>query len=167
MHIFEEMERYGHEQIIFCYDSSTGLKAIIAIHDTSLGPGAGGCRMYPYPTEEQAIRDGLRLSAGMTLKNAAAGLDLGGSKCILWGDPSTEKNEAYFRAFGRFVATLGGRVNTGCDVGTEPNDFVFCSKEIPCFYPLPTEFGGSGDSGPLTAYGVLRGLPGGCQVGMG
>ncbi|OPY65354.1 MAG: Leucine dehydrogenase [Syntrophorhabdus sp. PtaU1.Bin050] len=158
MNIFEEMERYGHEQVVFCYDAPTGLKAIIAIHDTSLGPAAGGCRMYPYPSEEHALRDVLRLSAGMTLKNAAAGLDLGGSKCVLWGDPSTEKSEAYLRAFGRFVETLGGRVTTGCDVGTKPQDFVCCGRETSHLCSLPIEYGGSGDTGPLTALGVLMGM---------
>lgn len=158
MGIFERMMRDGHEQVLFCYDKATGLKAIIAIHDTTLGPALGGCRMWAYPTEEAALEDALRLAKGMTYKSAAAGQNHGGGKAVIWGDPKTEKSEALFRAFGRFVATLGGRFVTGTDVGTEKTDFVWSRMEGDYFVALPEEYGGSGDSSIITAYGVWRGM---------
>ncbi len=148
----------GHEQVIFCYDKATGLKAIIAIHDTTLGPALGGCRMWAYGTEEEALEDAFRLSKGMTYKSAASGQNHGGGKAVLWGDPKTDKSEEYFRAFGKFVATLGGRFITGTDVGTDKTDFVYSKMESPWFVALPEEHGGSGDSSIITAFGVWRGL---------
>ncbi|MEW6375459.1 MAG: Glu/Leu/Phe/Val dehydrogenase dimerization domain-containing protein [Thermodesulfobacteriota bacterium] len=158
MKIFERMAQEGHEQLIFCYDKSTGLRAIIAIHDTTLGPATGGCRMYIYDTEEEAIEDVLRLSKAMTFKIAAAGLNLGGGKCIIWGDPPTEKCEALFRSLGRFINTLGGRFITGTDLGTVNEDFVWARQETPYVCALPEEYGGSGDTAVITAYGVWHGL---------
>ncbi|HYF93473.1 MAG TPA: Glu/Leu/Phe/Val dehydrogenase dimerization domain-containing protein [Symbiobacteriaceae bacterium] len=152
------MEQDGHEQVIFCYDKVTGLKAIIAIHDTTLGPALGGCRMWPYESEGAAVEDALRLSKGMTYKSAVSGQNHGGGKAVLWGDPKTDKSEDYFRAFGRFVQTLGGRFITGTDVGTEKSDFVWSAMESPYLVALPEEHGGSGDSSIITAYGAWRGM---------
>jgi len=158
LNIFDEMERLGHEQLIFCQDRTAKLKSIIAIHDTTLGPALGGCRMWRYETEEQAITDALRLSRGMTYKSGAAGENYGGGKAVIIGDPLQDKSEELFRAFGRFVAGLNGRFSTGTDVGTNAMDFVWASKEGKYFSALPEEYGGSGDSSIITAYGVWRGL---------
>ena len=158
MGVFERMQKDGHEQVIFCYDKATGLKAIIAIHDTTLGPALGGCRMWAYPTEEEAVEDALRLSKGMTYKSAVAGQNHGGGKSVIWGNPKTDKSEELFRAFGRFVATLNGRFVTGTDVGTEKTDFVWSKMESPWFVALPEEHGGSGDSSIITAFGAWKGI---------
>ncbi|MFZ5824302.1 MAG: Leu/Phe/Val dehydrogenase [Bacillota bacterium] len=158
MGVFERMMKDGHEQIVFCYDKATGLKAIIAIHDTTLGPALGGCRMWAYPAEEEALDDALRLSKGMTYKSAASGQNHGGGKAVIWGNPKTEKSEELFRAFGKFVGTLGGRFITGTDVGTEKTDFVWSKMESPWFVALPEEYGGSGDSSIITAFGVWKGI---------
>jgi leucine dehydrogenase len=158
MGVFERMQKDGHEQVIFCYDKATGLKAIIAIHDTTLGPALGGCRMWAYPTEEEALEDAFRLSKGMTYKSAVAGQNHGGGKSVIWGNPKTEKSEELFRAFGRFVATLNGRFVTGTDVGTEKTDFVWSKMESPWFVALPEEHGGSGDSSIITAFGAWKGI---------
>jgi leucine dehydrogenase len=156
--IFEQMAEHGHEQVLFCYDRVTGLKSIIALHDTTLGPALGGCRMWPYASEEEAVRDALNLSRGMTYKSAAAGQNFGGGKAVIWGDPQTGKSEALFRAFGRMVGGLGGRFFTGTDVGTATQDFVWARMESPYFVGLPEEDGGSGDSAVITAFGVWRGM---------
>jgi glutamate dehydrogenase/leucine dehydrogenase len=158
MNIFDAMERHGHEQVIFNYDKATGLKAIIAIHDTTLGPALGGCRMWPYASEEAALEDALRLSEGMTYKAAAAGLDYGGGKAVIIGNPLTDKSEALFRAFGRFLETLGGRFITGEDVGTDGNDFVHAARETRHLVALPEAYGGSGDTGAVTSFGVLQAM---------
>ena len=158
MGVFERMEKDGHEQVVFCYDKATGLKAIIAIHDTTLGPALGGCRMWPYATEEEALADALRLSKGMTYKSAASGQNHGGGKSVIWGNPKTDKSEELFRAFGKFVQTLGGRFITGTDVGTEKTDFVFAKMESPYLVALPEEHGGSGDSSIITAFGAWKGM---------
>ncbi|WP_374713509.1 Glu/Leu/Phe/Val dehydrogenase dimerization domain-containing protein [Symbiobacterium terraclitae] len=158
MGVFERMIRDGHEQVVFCYDKTTGLRAIIAIHDTTLGPALGGCRMWPYESEEAALEDALRLAKGMTYKSAASGQNHGGGKIVIWGDPATERSEELFRALGRFVGTMGGRIVTGTDVGTDKADFVWAKQESPWFVGLPEEEGGSGDTAVLTAYGVWRGM---------
>jgi len=158
MNIFESMAKDGHEQLIFCHDKTSGLKAIIGIHDTSLGPALGGCRMWPYSKEEDAVVDVLRLSRGMTYKSGAAGCNYGGGKVVLWGDPQKDKSEELFRALGRFVEGLNGRFITGTDVGTVASDFVWSSYETSYVVALPEEFGGSGDSSVITAYGVWRGI---------
>lgn len=158
MGLFERMARDGHEQVVFCYDRATGLRAIIAIHDTTLGPALGGCRMWPYATEEEAVEDALRLARGMTYKSAASGQNHGGGKVVIWGDPATEKSEHLFRALGRFIGTLKGRIITGTDVGTDKTDFVWAKLESPWFVGLPEEEGGSGDTAVLTAYGVWQGM---------
>jgi glutamate dehydrogenase/leucine dehydrogenase len=158
MEIFEAMRRYGHEQVIFNYDRATGLRAIIAIHDTTLGPALGGTRMWPYESEEAALYDALRLSQGMTFKAAAAGINYGGGKAVIIGDPATDKSEPLFRAFGRFVETLHGRFITGEDVGTDGHDFVHAAKETRHLVALPEAYGGSGDTGDITALGVIQAM---------
>lgn len=158
MKIFELMEREGHEQVHFLQEKSSGLKAIIAIHDTTLGPALGGCRMWKYDTEDDALYDAIRLSKGMTYKSGAAGVDFGGGKTVIWGDPAKDKSEALFRALGRFVDSFGGRYSTGTDVGTTYDDFVLASKETKHVGALPEEYGGSGDSSVITAFGAWKGL---------
>lgn len=156
--IFQQMERDGHEQVVFCYDRATGLKCIIAIHDTTLGSAVGGCRMWPYASEEAALADALRLARGMTDKAAISGANHGGGKVVIWGDPATAKSEALFRALGRFVQSLGGRILTGTDVGTEKEDFVYARMETPHVGGLPEAYGGGGDTAAITAFGVWQGM---------
>ncbi|HEY8393292.1 MAG TPA: Glu/Leu/Phe/Val dehydrogenase dimerization domain-containing protein [Thermaerobacter sp.] len=153
--VFDRMEQLGHEQVVFCHDKYSGLKAIIAIHDTTLGPALGGCRMWPYASEEEAIIDALRLARGMTYKNAAMGLNYGGGKSVIIGNPRTDKSEALFRAFGQFVESLGGRYITAEDVGTTAEDMAFIAMETAHVVGLP---GRSGDPSPATAYGVFCGI---------
>ncbi|UNX53801.1 valine dehydrogenase [Georgenia sp. TF02-10] len=145
---------HGHEQVVYCNDQVTGLRAIIAIHSTALGPALGGTRFFPYPTEEDALADVLRLSRGMTYKNALAGLDLGGGKAVIIGDPDRDKSEALLRAYGRFVESLGGRYVTACDVGTYVPDMDVIHRETSHVVGRSAEHGGSGDSSVLTAVGV-------------
>lgn len=158
MEIFEAMRKGGHEQLIFNYDKASGLRAIIAIHDTTLGPALGGSRMWPYESEDAAIEDALRLSQGMTYKSAAAGLDYGGGKTVIIGHPGHDKSEAMFRALGRFLETLGGRFITGEDVGTDGDDFVHAARETGHLVALPEAYGGSGDTGDVTAFGVVQAM---------
>ena len=158
MKIFDAINKYGHEQIVLCHDEATNLRAIIAIHNTILGPALGGCRMWPFESEEEAISDALRLSRGMTYKNAAAGLNLGGGKAVIIGDPNKDKSEALFRAFGRFVQSLGGRYITAEDVGTSVEDMEQINMETEFVSGLPPEFGGSGDPSPFTALGTFEGI---------
>ncbi|GAA4217271.1 Glu/Leu/Phe/Val family dehydrogenase [Actinocatenispora rupis] len=148
----------GHEQVVFCQDKQSGLKAIVAIYSTALGPSLGGTRFYPYATEADAIHDALDLSRGMAYKNALAGLDLGGGKAVIWGDPAVDKGEALLRAYGRFVESLGGRYITACDVGTYVADMDVIAKETTHVVGRSVEHGGAGDSSILTAYGVFQGM---------
>ena len=148
----------GHEQVVFCHDPSTGLRAIIAIHSTALGPALGGTRFYPYGDEVTALADVLRLSRGMTYKAALAGLALGGGKAVIIGDPATDKTEALLRAYGRFVQSLGGRYITACDVGTSVPDMDVVARECDYATGRSTGMGGAGDSSILTAYGVFQGM---------
>ena len=157
MKIFDQITTQEHEQVVFCHDKATGLKAIIAIHDTTLGPALGGCRMWPYEKEEDAIFDVLRLSKGMTYKNAAAGLNLGGGKAVIIGDPAM-KSEALFRSFGRFVESLGGRYITAEDVNTSVPDMMYIKEETEFVAGLPETIGGSGDPSPFTALGTFEGI---------
>ena len=129
MHIFEKLGEFRYEQLVFCHDKATGLRAIIAIHDTTLGPALGGCRMWPYGTEDEAVTDVLRLARGMTYKAAASGLNLGGGKSVIFGDPDRDKTEALFRSFGRYVETLGGRYVAAEDVGTSTEDISHIQVE--------------------------------------
>lgn len=147
-----------HEQVVFCQDGRSGLKAIIAVYSTALGPALGGTRFYPYETEESALADVLALSRGMAYKSALAGLDLGGGKAVIIGDPAQDKSEALLRAYGAFVASLGGRYITACDVGTFPADMDLVARECAHVTGRSVEFGGAGDSSILTAFGVLQGL---------
>ncbi|HET7656404.1 MAG TPA: Glu/Leu/Phe/Val dehydrogenase dimerization domain-containing protein, partial [Luteimonas sp.] len=156
--IFETLDTFGHEQVVFCHNKDAGLKAIIAIHNTVLGPALGGTRMWPYKSEEEALNDVLRLSRGMTYKNAVAGLDIGGGKAVIIGDPATDKSEALFRAFGQFVESLGGRYITAEDVGIDVNDMEYVFKETEYVTGVHQVHGGSGDPSPFTAYGALQGL---------
>ena len=156
--IFETLDTYGHEQIVYCHNKDAGLKAIIAIHNTVLGPALGGTRMWPYKSEGEALKDVLRLSRGMTYKNAVAGLNLGGGKAVIIGNPATDKSEVLFRAFGQFVETLGGRYITAEDVGVDVNDMELVFRETEYVTGVHQVHGGSGDPSPFTAYGTLQGL---------
>ena len=148
----------GHEQIVFGNDPPSGLRCIIAIHSTALGPGLGGTRFYPYDDEEDALVDALRLSRAMSYKAACAGLDLGGGKAVIIGDPETDKTEALLRAYGRCVEALSGRYVTACDVGTYPRDMAVVGRETRWATGADPEHGGSGDSGVMTALGVYEGI---------
>ena len=158
MGVFEELAKKEHEQVIFCHDEDSGLKAIIAIHDTTLGPSLGGCRMFVYDNEELALRDALRLSRGMTYKSAAAGLNLGGGKAVIIANPKTDKTEALFRGYGRFVQGLGGRYITAEDVGTTVRDMEWVRMETDFVTGISRALGGSGDPSPVTALGVYEGI---------
>ncbi len=158
MKILEYMNRYGHEQLLVCSDADAGLKAFIAIHDSTLGPACGGVRVWPHPTEEAALIDVLRLSRGMTYKSAAAGLSLGGGKGLIIADPRKDKTEALFKSFGRYVESLGGKYITAEDVGVAPSDLEIIATETQHIIGLPSSMGGSGDTSPLTGYGVYMGM---------
>ncbi len=158
MGLFDDMKGLGHEQVAFCSDPAAGLRAIIAIHDTTLGPSLGGVRMWSYPSDADALADVLRLSRGMSYKAAVAGLNLGGGKAVILSDGKTEKTEALFRAFGRFVESLGGRYITAEDVGTSVQDMEWVSAETNHVTGLSKVRGGGGDPSPITAYGVYKGI---------
>jgi len=155
MELFKVLKKMGHEEVVFRNDLSSGLKSIVAIHSTALGPALGGVRMWNYTSEEEALRDALCLSRGMTYKNAAMGLNLGGGKAVIIGDPYKDKSEELFRAFGRFVESLGGRYITAEDVGTCKEDMNYISQETSYVTGLE---GKSGDPSPVTAYGVFLGI---------
>ena len=148
----------GHEQVVFCRDAASGLRAIIAIYSTALGPALGGTRFYPYASEADALTDVLALSKGMAYKNALAGLDHGGGKAVIIGDPATDKSEVLLRAYGRFVQSLGGRYVTACDVGTYVNDMDVIARECDHVTGRSEADGGAGDSSVLTAFGVYQGM---------
>jgi len=153
--VISQMSSMEHDQLLFCSDNKTGLKAIIAIHDTTLGPALGGTRMWSYNNEVEALNDVLRLSRGMTYKNAISDLALGGGKAVIIGDSKTMKSEALFRRFGRFVDSLAGNYITAEDVGISPSDMVWVSKETDHVVGLP---GKSGDPSPVTAFGTYMGI---------
>lgn len=156
--VFDNMLKNEHEQVIVCSDPSSGLKAIIAIHNTTLGPSLGGVRMWPYGSEEEALKDVLRLSRGMTYKAAVAGLNLGGGKAVIIGDPKKDKKEAIFRAFGRYVEGLAGRYITAEDVGMSLQDMEWIRMETKYVTGISMALGGSGDPSPVTAMGVYMGM---------
>lgn len=156
LQVFDSLATDNFEQIVYCYDKPSGLKAIIAIHDTTLGPALGGARMWNYSSEEEALKDVLRLAKGMTYKNAAAGLNLGGGKAVIIGDPHKDKSEALFRAFGRYVETLQGRYITAEDVGTTEEDMDYIQMETD--FVTGTSIGGVGDPSPITALGIYHGM---------
>ena len=158
MGVFETIGSSTHEEVLFGLDQASGLQSIVAIHNTSLGPALGGTRFYPYQDENLALVDVLRLSRGMTLKSAAAGLDLGGGKAVIIGDPRTMGSERLFRAYGRVVDSLGGRYITAEDVGTSPEDMALIARETNWVTGLPSHDGGSGDPSPATARGVIAAM---------
>jgi leucine dehydrogenase len=155
MKLFETMQSFGHEQVVCCSDKSTGYRGVIAIHDTTLGPALGGCRFWNYASDDEAITDALRLSRGMTYKNAVAGLNLGGGKSVIIGDNRTANREMIFRAHGRFVESLGGRYVTAEDVGTGTADMDYVHMETEYVAGLANR---SGDPSPVTAHGVFRSI---------
>lgn len=156
--VFAQTELMDHEQVVFCQDKALGLKAIIAIHNTVLGPAMGGTRMWHYVDEAAAVTDALRLSRGMTFKSAIAGLNIGGGKAVIIGDAKKIKNEALMRRFGRFVDSLGGRYWTAEDVNMTTQDMEWIHMETPYVTGIPESMGGSGDPSPVTAYGVYVGM---------
>ena len=156
--IIREMNEMGHEQVVFCQDQETGLKAIIAIHSTALGPALGGTRMWNYKNELEALNDVLRLSRGMTFKASISGLNLGGGKAVIFGDSKTQKTDALMKRFGQFVETLGGKYITAEDVGMTTRDMEIVRKETKHVTGIPMSMGGSGDPSPVTAYGVYMGM---------
>jgi leucine dehydrogenase len=158
MQTFELIEQQDHEQVVFCSNRLVGLQAIIAIHDTSLGPALGGTRMWTYKTSDEALKDVLRLSRGMTYKASVAGLNLGGGKAVIIGDPNKDKSEDIFRVFGRFVEGLAGRYITAEDVGTDVKDMEYVRMETKYVTGISRALGGSGDPSPVTAYGVYVGM---------
>lgn len=158
MDLMSKITEMGHEEVVFFHSRDFGLKAIVAIHDTTLGPALGGCRMLPYSSEEEALTDVLRLSKGMTYKNAVAGLNLGGGKSVIIGDPKTDKSEGYWRAFGRFLESLGGRYITAEDVNTSVDDMEHIFQETSHVCGVHPSHGGSGDPSPFTALGTFRGI---------
>lgn len=164
MEIFSLIEGHGHEQVVFCHEPSSGYRGIIAIHDTTLGPALGGTRFWNYASDQEALVDVLRLSRGMTYKAAVAGLNLGGGKAVIIGDPRTADREAIFRAHGRFVEGLGGRYITAEDVGTSEADMEYVHMETRHVSGLP---GASGDPSPVTAYGTYRGIRAAARVHFG
>jgi leucine dehydrogenase len=156
--IFERLASDSYEQVVFCHDRATGLRAVVAIHSTRLGPALGGTRFYPYASEDDALDDVLRLAKGMTYKAAAAGLDLGGGKAVILGDPRTVRTEALLRTYARFVGSLGGRYITAEDVGTTQDDMDLIRRETTSVTGVSRSLGGSGDPSAATAYGVLHAM---------
>lgn len=152
------LDTSGHEQVVFCSDPASGLRAIIAIHNTALGPAVGGTRFYPYASDDEALTDVLRLSRGMSYKNAVAGIPHGGGKAVIIGDPATLKTPELLRAYGRFVESLGGRYVTACDVGTYSPDMDVVAETTAWATGRTLEKGGCGDSSILTAFGVFQGM---------
>ena len=165
--LFETLATTGHEQVVFCNNPDAGLRAIIALHSTTLGPALGGVRMRPYASTDEALADVLRLSRTMTYKNALAGLNVGGGKAVIIGDPRTDKTEVLLRAFGRQVDALGGRYITAEDVGTDVNDMENIYLESQFVTGVHQVHGGSGDPAPFTAYGALQALMAALQAKLG
>ncbi len=165
--VFDEMSEKGHEEVVFCYDGQTGLKSIIAIHNTVLGPALGGTRMWNYRSERDALIDALRLARGMTLKAAVSGLDLGGGKAVIIGDASAIKTEALMRRFGKFVDSLAGKYVTAEDVNMTERDMENIAKETKYVTGQSENAGGAGDPSPHTAYGVYQGMRAACKRAFG
>ena len=158
MKIFDDIGEHEHEQVVFCSDRKANLRAVIAIHNTTLGPALGGARMWTYASDADAVRDALRLSRGMTYKAAVAGLNLGGGKAVIIGDPNKDKTEGLFRTYGRFVEGLAGRYITAEDVGTSVQDMEWVRMETKYVTGIDRALGGGGDPSPVTAYGVYHGM---------
>ena len=162
-----QMAEMDHEQVLFCNDPDTGLRAIIAVHNTTLGPSLGGTRMWAYKNEAEALRDVLRLSRGMTFKSAISGLNLGGGKAVIIGDPHKDKSEAMMRRFGQFVESLNGKYITAEDVGITTADIEQVAEETEHVSGMPESRGGSGDPSPVTAYGVYMGMKASAKFAFG
>ena len=158
LELFSDMAEHDHEQVVFCNDSETGLKAIIGIHNTILGPALGGTRMWNYASDFEALNDVLRLARGMTYKASISGLNLGGGKAVIIGDAEKLKNEAFLRRFGRFIENLNGKYVTAEDVNMSPDDMEYISMETKHVTGLSESIGGGGDPSPVTAYGVYVGM---------
>ncbi|MPZ12938.1 MAG: leucine dehydrogenase [Chloroflexi bacterium] len=158
------MRAESFEQVLYCHDRGSGLRAIIAIHDTTLGPALGGIRMQPYPSERDALEDVLRLARAMTYKAAMAGLNLGGGKSVIIGDLRRDKSEALFRAMGRYIQALGGRYIAATDVGTTSEDLTHVRAETPYVIGLPEAWGGLGDTSLLTGRTVYLGMKAGAEA---
>lgn len=158
MSVFSAVSFHDHEQVVFCRDIKAGLSAIIAIHDRTLGPAVGGCRMWPYDSDDEALYDVLRLSRGMTYKSAVAGLALGGGKSVIIGDPATEKTEALFSAMGEFIESLGGRYWGAEDVGMSVQNLESIATKTSYVAGLSKGHAASGDPSPFTALGVFEGI---------
>lgn len=156
--MLESMQRYRHEQVLACHDPSVGLKAFIAIYSTSLGPALGGVRMWPYPTEEEALTDVLRLAPSLAYKCAVSGVSFGGGKAVIIADPRTDKSESLIRSFARHVDTLGGRFIVSEDVGPDTGDLEHIARETPHVAGLPVALGGSGDPSVITGLGVVNAM---------
>lgn len=165
--ILTYMEKYDYENLFLCQDKALDFKAIIALHDTTLGPATGGCRMWQYESEMDAIEDALRLARGMTYKYAAAGVNLGGGKAVIIGDPKRKDREPVFRALGKFINRLGGTYITGEDVGTTLRDMEYIRMETEYVVTLPTYLGGAGDIAPMTAFGTIRAMEACCRRAYG
>ena len=161
--ILDYMEKYDYENLLICQDRPLDFKAIIAIHDTTLGPATGGCRMWQYDNEMEAIEDALRLARGMTYKYAAAGVNLGGGKAVIIGDPKRKDREPVFRTLGKFINRLGGKYITGEDVGTTLQDMEYIRMETEHVVTLPMYLGGAGDISPMTAFGTIRAMQACCN----
>ncbi|MBN9481989.1 MAG: leucine dehydrogenase [Bacteroidetes bacterium 43-93] len=156
--VFDLVQQMGHEQVVFCHDPYSGLNAIIAIHDTTLGPALGGTRLWNYDSHQDAVVDALRLSRGMTYKAAISGLNLGGGKAVIIGDAANIKSEGLWRRYGKFVNSLNGKYITAEDVNTSARDMEYISLETDFVTGVPEYMGGSGDPSPFTAYGVFTGM---------
>ena len=156
--MFDDMQQTGHEQIIHAFDQNTGLRALVGIHNTTLGPALGGCRMWNYANESEALHDVLRLSRSMTYKSAMAGVAFGGGKAVIFGNPAKDKSEALMRSFGKFLQKLRGGLVTGQDVGITSTDVLHMHKETKYLVGLPPEMGGTGDPSPMAALGVFSGI---------
>ena len=163
MGVFDRMAEYGHEQVVFCYDRQTGMRAIVAIHDTALGPARGGTRYKAYASEEEALEDVLRLSRGMTYKFAFTDMPRGGGKAVLLKQDGGADKRVLLRVYGRFVQLLAGRFGTGPDLGTSAEEMVDVARETDFVWAIDARFGGTGDSTPLTAQGVLAGIGAACD----
>jgi len=156
--LFKVLEEEEFEQIVYGYEKHSGLKSIVAIHNTALGPAFGGTRMMAYKTEKEALEDALLLAKAMTFKNAAAGINFGGGKAVIIGDPKVNKTEDLLRSFGRFIEGLGGRFIAGVDIGTDENDMVIVHQETNYVTALPEYYGGAGSTSKATAYGLYQGI---------
>jgi len=166
-HLFSMQQEMGHEQVVFAHDPDTGLKAIIAVHSTVLGPALGGCRIWNYTSESDAVWDVMRLSRGMTLKSSISGIQLGGGKSVILAGPDTVRNEAFWKSFGRMVDRLGGTYITAEDVGTSTREIAYMMQVTSHVSGKPVEAGGTGDPSPVTAKGVFYGMKAAVKVWKG